>query len=741
MEAVKGIVNGVSTETWMIALVVVVFAILIFTYKIPIICYGCESPEGVSKYIFRCINDTAKDSEMCKISKNIDLLKKDISDQTSLITNAVLREITVELPDSIRVAIKKIIDQVSSIVAKIMEGVSEIRDKILGFISKAFEEVKNVVITSAEEFYKIIIQPIIDFINLLIISPITMLIQKLVEFKELVATSIEVSVKEVSGIGIKLKNEINGAIVKIPKSIEKFINIIVDLVNTTVGGTVDGMNDATYGITQGVNTSLTGVTSGVSAGINGLSTGINKSVIFGINETTKGTVGGINTSLSGIGEAINKGVIDNVNRTTIGTVKGVNSGFTGVTNGVNASVETLTSGVEKSVNGSIQVINTATGGLKDGVNGAVTPLANVLNDVIGGYGGIRDWNLKLQTPELAVLFGVGRVPGITIIDAKPLQGLPGIGKVDYKGVDFQKVGDVTINRPPGIVAPAIKIPDEIPGVSIKGIAQPEPIKEIPEFVLPGPPGGQYINSVKELIKKPTPIPQVNMDNATADLGRALETPYVAASAAINTAYDKAMEPINIAIVTLTGLASAIKDGISTLFQKFLSMDYLYTAIATLQDGISLTVSKALEIVKARIVTPVMNIVNLVIYKVIQGVNEVIATLREVFMDMIAKLSDAFKVVADALFVIAKTVTKAVGYGAFFTLATLTDILIPLNISKSSKMNLALLACTAPTWPYLVSIVVNIKYIAYIAIAVVIFATTIALTMSVPPPVTEDPVKN
>jgi phage-related protein len=298
-------------------------------------CYGCESPTGISAAIFRCVIDTSPESALCKISNGIndaDKLGGYIADQGLILSRAVFAELSSGLPDIIKNALKNILDEISKISDTIYENIKNLAVNLEIYITSAFSNIKDMLVKNAQDIYNTIIQPIIQFITDSIITPISTLIEKLVEFKQIITDSVSNAVGNVSGIFLNLKNSITGVLKEIPESIEKFLNIIIDSMNIVVTGTVNGMNKGISTVVGGVNDGVNEVVGGLNAkiigGMNNAITGLQGS----LNKAMGKVVGGLNNATKGMVDGLNRDIVGGLNKATRGMVDGINNKLIGSSN-------------------------------------------------------------------------------------------------------------------------------------------------------------------------------------------------------------------------------------------------------------------------------------------------------------------------------------------------------------------------------------------------------------------------
>ena len=114
--------------------------------------------------------------------------------------------------------------------------------------------------------------------------------------------------------------------------------------------------------------------------------------------------------------------------------------------------------------------------------------------------------------------------------------------------------------------------------------------------------------------------------------------------------------------------------------------------------------------------PVLDIINIVKDKVMDALRKVIDIVTEVFTKVSAGLSGMFNTVSSILYDVAKTLTKGGGYFVFFTFVNLLDLAIPINISKSSKLNVVMILLLSLVYIFIMYYALQFYYILpYVAV--------------------------
>lgn len=692
-EAYRAIQKGfryAKSQFNIIAIVVLLLAVYGYIYKIPLVCYGCESPSGVSAMFFQCVVDTSKDSELCKISKNIDNLPAQIVDTGQRITTAIVQEVTENIPATINVAYNNLLNEIKKIVKLIMDNLDNFKVKVMEFIQIAYEEVLDVAIKTKDDLYKFLIDPIIKFISDYITTPIGILISKLVEFKDLIARSIETASKEMTGVVLNLRDNLINAISSIPKYLEDFLNVIIDIINTTTEGTIDG-----------VNTGISEIVKGTNSAVGGLATGVNASTAS-ITTASKAVTKSIETGVNGMIVGINKGVIAGIN--------------TSLTESTNALKTALNDGI-------VKPINVANRGMSSAVNSSINPIVGAVNKTVEGVNSIRNVSLpRLEIPELAmpeVDLKITKIPQTIIInktlitpELKPFQNMGQMSNANPINVSIPSINDINIPNPRAI--------EEVKGVTF------DVNYNIPEIKGPDPSNPNNFVSVKpNLIPKPsiimggTPrdgkknlfqmnkggfLPQLNVDPVVKTVSNELKKPITEATRFITNIYDKTMEPINKIIQDLTTLSETIKTSIKYLFEKFINTKYFWMMIDEIKKGINYTYEKMIAIVKEKVIVPVYDLLMALKSQLMKQINNIMKIIQGFFEEILTKLQELFTKVSQVLYETGKVVVSSAGYYVFYTFANAIDK-IPLPINVTMKINILILV-------FIFALYIYIQYYLY-----------------------------
>lgn len=340
-----GLVDTVPSPRSIIISVIVVAYVLI--YKIPIPCFGCES----DSIWYRCTEGTGKGSKSCSNHKKVMSAVKSgkgfltsVSEQGSMFMNNVWEFAKEDLPDALWEFIEQIKLTLYNLGANMRKKMQQIVQFLQDKATTIVDKIKNLAVDGYENYLRVVIDPIIAFAIKYIISPMRAVFTQLVEFRQLILTTMETGASQVKNLQIgKLGAMVVNVFEAIPETLRDLRVLIVDLVNKLKNSVFKGMN---WGLASSTNL--------VNSSVNGLSTSLEKSLdetVDVLNLTVKGTenavggiVDGVNNTINhiqdrtnqigdGIENAIN-GVVDSINKVDdafekIGGIKIVGKRFFG----------------------------------------------------------------------------------------------------------------------------------------------------------------------------------------------------------------------------------------------------------------------------------------------------------------------------------------------------------------------------------------------------------------------------
>lgn len=643
-----------------------------YIYKIPIICYGCETQEGLSALFFQCVIDTSKDSEMCRISTTIDNISGEVGKVGGKITGAITHELG-KLPATIQVAYDNVMKVITDILTFIKTNMLFLKDQIVGFIDEAYKKVQTAIITTWEGFYNAIIEPIVNFIDSSIIKPILKAIQALKDLQALIKRSIVGAYNQVTGQVIWLKDQLINVIADLPKHILAFVNIIIDLINKAIEGTVKGINTAINFIVDGSNEAIGTMAKGVDG-----ATG-------GVTQASKDTAKGIETAINEVVKGINASTVIPLNQ-FIGPQEG----------GRKNTISTILT------DGFVKPLNTATGGLTKTINNAVNPILGVTREAAKGINQITDVKLpNISIPavktepidlKFATVPSVTLTSGFTLIPETPL--LPFVPKIpinDVKDVNVKidTIGDISVGLPqPLKKVDNVTIPTDysIPSVAKK-------------------PGEQYIQVKRDPVPQMDPKIQPVSEEGVKDLGKTIRegvnAPIKLVNEKIQDIYNVTMGPIDDVVNSLTALVTGIEQSVRYLFSKYLNIDYLKYIWSEIKNKGKELLCSVIKIIYDNIVNPMFVIIYDIKDRFLEMVDKALQVVIKLYKDVKASLIFLFNKVSEVIYEAAKIIAKVGGYFLFFTWANYVDkIAIPIKgIPVTTKINFALLFVAAFVYVY------------------------------------------
>lgn len=695
----------ISNQYGGIVIFILILAIYGYVYKIPMMCYGCETPDAFTSMFFKCIVDTSEGSEMCTISQRIDKLPEDINEVGKKITGVIVEELGSKLPDTIKIAYENVMAEIQKIIQIIRDNIDGFKEKLTGFINDAYAKVKEMVIKTYDELYALIIQPIIEFIQKNIAGPVLVAVQLLVKFKDLIAKSISGSYESITGHILNLKNNLVNAVGQIPKSIQEFINALVDAINFATERTIDGGNTAINEVVGLTNKGIQGM-----ADTANLATGsvvdISKKAVTGIQGEVNKTIG-----------FINENAVDKINIL------------------IDPGVKLLSERLTKSL---VDPLNNTTGEISKMTGNAINPVIDASNTVGKAINDIIDFKIpsvilpQINVPEADLK--IAKVPGWTLLketklteDIKILKDAKKLATIEKPNLAISKIGAINF-----------EVPEKLKKINDINVALNYNIPKI------GPPPGNiegtYINVKKDLIPKPSAInggtpksnqknmfnmekggflPQVNLDPAVENIKNELNKPINFFNEKIQQVYDTTMQPINDMIVLLISTYESIRSAVSLLFEKYINKQFINTIINEISTRGGILVKDAFDIINQVVISPVLSIIDIIKESIMISINKVISIIQDMFLVVGKTLGDMFTVISETIYEATKMLTKGGYYFIIFNLVKWLDTIIPLDISKGAKLNLLIILLISVLYVFMYSYIVGFYAISpYIVISVI-----------------------
>ena len=291
---------------------VAAFVVYGLMYKWPIPCFACD--EG--GFFYRCMPGTGAGSAACSAYA---LAEKRFNQAAGIFEDAgeVLNEIwdfTSEgLPDIITEFIGTMRDQILNLKRNIGEKINGvitfIREKISLFVTK----IKDVATDAYEKYLKKVIDAMINFLTNNILNPIYTVIDKIIEFREMVWNNLKEAMQRVTDINIMgFTTQIVDVFKKIPEAIDKLKEGLVNMINNVKNGLIGGIEAGINGGAELVEDVVGGVSNMTDRIVDGSEGIVNGSVKF-INDRINNVEGTVNTVTDGIDNFVNDFVISPIN--------------------------------------------------------------------------------------------------------------------------------------------------------------------------------------------------------------------------------------------------------------------------------------------------------------------------------------------------------------------------------------------------------------------------------------------
>lgn len=297
--------------------VAAVFVIYGLVFKYPIPCFACD--EG--GFFHRCISGTGAGSASCSAHA---LAEKRFTQATGIFEDAgeVLGEIwtfTSEgLPDVIKDFIVIMRDQILNLKNRVFEKINQVitflREKISLFIGKTVD----IATDAYNKYLKKVIDAMIVFVTRNIVNPMLTIIDKIIDFREMVWNNLKAAVQKVSDLNILgFTTSIVDVFKKIPEALDSLKHGVVDMINRVKNGLINGIETAINNSAELVENVVGGVSNMTEQVVDGTEGVVNGSVSF-INDRINNIEGTANTVTNSIDNMINKTIVPVANTITGG---------------------------------------------------------------------------------------------------------------------------------------------------------------------------------------------------------------------------------------------------------------------------------------------------------------------------------------------------------------------------------------------------------------------------------------
>jgi hypothetical protein len=218
---------------------------IIYAYydKIPIMCYGCEKPEGTSAKFFRCINDTSENSPFCEMSKNLtaDNIRKKINEFIKNVSDDILR-----MFNQVKNIIGIIFTNIKTLISDIINIFLNFKRAIFEMMQSLLEKVKDIAVFTAKSLYNLVIKPIKEFIMMTIVNPIIKLITEIIKLKNYIIEIVSKVYEKIVGLKDDIYNNFSRFIrsINLPSNVFEDIDAVIDRINIFLGTAVRPINEA-----------------------------------------------------------------------------------------------------------------------------------------------------------------------------------------------------------------------------------------------------------------------------------------------------------------------------------------------------------------------------------------------------------------------------------------------------------------------------------------------------------------
>ena len=552
-----------------------VFCVYALVYKIPIPCFGCQT-EG---FWYRCIMDTGEGTASCDAHKQVkqrfDQAGR-IMDQAGVYMDEFWDFTKTELPGVIRDFIATLKDQILGLKDRMAEKINQIifflRDKMDLFWSK----IKSVAVNTYEKFMEVVINPVIKFFVANLLKPVTVVFEKIMEFRELVWRVLSNAIDKLANIPIgDFVGDVVDVFQKIPEAMDNLKGLLINLINKIKNETLGVVNTGIRESIEGVETSVNVLSGGIDKGVNSIVGGLNlvkDELVGNLNKSINGMAFGIETAVNkttgGIETVINKsvgGITDGINNNMNTVEKGVGKVMettNDVIKGAEIAVNTISCGINKALNKVGDGVNTVTKGVNSAVNKVISPLNSVVGIMrkaqkthIGYNKGFVKINFKplnwIKAPREVTTIDIDEVdlPQIPVEQFGRIKESLNIPDIPFDDIDIPSLDIPTVN----IKAPKDIKEIDIPDVTIPSVAIPIPrdVKE-EDFELPSIPGFGFITDKVEKVKE-----------------------------SIREIFETAMAPLYDGVATLIALVGSIISSAKHFFYNYLTWTAIKSRVSQL----------------------------------------------------------------------------------------------------------------------------------------------------------------
>ena len=640
---------------YLVASVLVVYAL---KYKIPLPCFGCQK-EG---FWYRCVMDTGEGTASCNAhiaAKERIETAGNIMDEAGVFVDNLWDFTRTELPQVIQEFIATLKDQILGLKDRMAEKIGQViaflREKISLFVSK----IKDAAVSTFEAFKTNVIDPVLTFFLNNILEPISMVVKKVIEFRNLVWNTLSGALESFANIPItSFVGDVVDVFKSIPDAMESMKNAVFTLINalknSMIGVVNTGIRESINGIELSVNTMSNGIDTSVNGVISGLNT-IKDGLISTLNDSINGMALGVETAVNGTTSGIETAVNTSVNAVTgvvnssMNQVEGGVNGIVDVTNtiisGANEAVNTVTGGINKAM-------NTVEGTFDSFQDTVISSVATPINKIIDFSQtlknvdlGINGWGIDWNVDPFTFIPTIDHVDGFSTIDF----GLKDLAEPDFGQIEGRlDIPDVTFDD---IVIPDLKIED----VDIKAPDDIENI-DIPDLNIDfGDLDGNVIPVPADLVAEDFDFPTIPGFEFVSDKIAEIKE-------SIKNIFESAMAPLYEGVATLIALVGAIIAAVKEFWHEYLTV----TAIKARLVALAGLVKDKIAAVKAWFVDEIIpGFINLIL-GLKEPILDFVQTMAQKAWSFLKDIGNAVGTIFNQAYKTVVKVTGIVAKGAFHT---------------------------------------------------------------------------
>lgn len=251
---------------------IVSIVLLIEKYKIPIICFGCDTITGFPSKIFRCVTDTTQGSKLCNMEVKYQEITNEISgniDEVKEYTKLLFSEAS-KIPGIIQEKLQELFTMVNDFVKQIEGTIVFLIDFIKNEFTKVFDTLVQNIFSTFETFKEQTIDKLIAMFNLYIIGPIQNQITNILLLKKAIVDAITKLFGE-NEFTLLFEGLVN-TLLEFPNTLVTWINNGIDFTNNNVTTpTVSTYNNISSTLVNLVNDTIGLINENIIKNINAIS--------------------------------------------------------------------------------------------------------------------------------------------------------------------------------------------------------------------------------------------------------------------------------------------------------------------------------------------------------------------------------------------------------------------------------------------------------------------------------------